>query len=358
VLPREAQLLLATAGGPDQDDRIGELARSPIDWTLLLQLTALERAEAVVAGRLARLEVPLPADVSRQLKAMAVRSDLRMATISHRLDRTLEALAAAGVEPLLLKGAALGRTVYGSLARRPMLDVDLLVRPEDAAVAHQTALGAGWMTIELDPSNDHYAGHFHLPPLSDGMGFGFNLELHTALFVSGHPFNWSLEDLWSRSRKLPSGTGRVPAPEDILLHTVLHFCWSHMARVGPWRTFRDNGVPPEVEEGLRPRSSERINSALERHLAGQWYLLDAPCPSVGLERVLWKLAMGPLGRSRGKAMPWARELVFPDLWNSGPVESSPGRLFRHLVNAGWYLRYFRRVLLGAPSRRIAPGPAR
>jgi putative nucleotidyltransferase-like protein len=392
-LPREAQLLLATAGGPEQDPRIIALAAGPVDWILLLQLSALERAEAVLAGRLSRLGVELPAEPARQLQAMGLRSDLRMTTISHRLDRTLTALEAAGVQAMLLKGAALGRTLYGSLARRPMLDLDLLIRPEDAATARRTAIEMGWADSEVNRANDQYAGHFHLPPLTDGLGFGFNLELHTGLFVEGHPFDWPLNELWSRSRRLEGGLGRVPAPEDLLLHIALHFAWSHMARVGPWRAFRDihtlatsgtvdwrafvrlaaasnggpavywtfrlarqfgvSGVPADVEAELSPRLNQRVARALDRHLAGQWYLLDAPCPSVRLERALWKLAMGPLGRVQGHAMPWARELVFPDLWSSDPVVSRPGRLLRHLSNVGSYARYFRRVVLGSPARRAA-----
>lgn len=394
-LATEAQLLLATAGGPDQDNRIRSLATGSLNWILFLQLTALERAESVIAARFARLGISLPSEVAAQLKSMALRSDLRMATVSHRLDRTLEALAEQQIPALLLKGAALGRTVYGSLPRRPMLDIDLLVRPEQAAAARDVALQAGWVPQNLERANDQYAGHFHLPPLSDGVGLSFNLELHTALFLTGHPFSWPLEELWARSQPLPGmATARVPGPEDLLLHTLLHFFWSHMARMGPWRAFRDlqalavsgtvnwneflrltrstrsspgvywalrlarisgvSDVPVEVESELKSSSGRRFAKALERHFVGQWYLLEAPCPSVRLERALWRMAMGPLGRERGVTVPWSRELVFPDLWSSDPLESSPGRVLRHLTNLGSYARYFRRVVLGTPVESSPP----
>lgn len=394
LLPPEARLLLATAGGSDQDAQIAALARESIDWTRFLQLAALERAEAVVAGRFARVGVTPPPEVARQLKALALRSDVRMATVSHRLDRTLQALQAAGIEVMLLKGAALGRTVYGSLARRPMLDLDLLVHPEQVRPAWETALGLGWVNSEGERASDHYTGHFHQAPLTDGAGFGFNLELHTALFVEGHPFEWPLAEVWRRSRPLTQGPARVPAPEDLLLHVALHFSWSHMARGGAWRAFRDvqvlaesgavdwpsftslasasgggpavhwtlrlarrfgvSAVPLEVEEALRPAGLGTLRArALERHLAGGWYLLDAPCPSVRLERALWKHAMGPLGQRDDRAMPWAREPVFPEVWSVDPVATQPGRLLRHLSNAGSYARYLRRVLLGAPARHAA-----
>lgn len=394
-LAPEAQLLLATAGGADQDARIRALASGSLNWVLFLQLTALERAESVIASRFARLGLSLPPEVAGQLKAMALRSDLRMTTVSHRLDRTLEALAAQEIQVVLLKGAALGRTVYGSFARRPMLDLDLLIHPRDAQAASTAALAVGWVASETDRATDHYSGHFHLPPFTDGLGLGFNLELHTGLFVPGHPFDWPFEDVWARKRPLPKGPGSVPSPEDLLLHVALHFSWSHMARVGTWRAFRDlltlaesgtvdwnafvqqtikshggpavywtlrlarrfgvSAIPPEVESALRPAGlGERTARALERHFSGQWYMLDAPCPSTRLERLLWIRAMGQLGSSKDHAMPWARELVFPDLWSTDSTETRPGRLLRHLTNLGSYSRYFRRVFLGWPYRQHSP----
>ena len=392
-LPREAQLLLATAGGAEQDARIVELAGGPINWILLLQLIALERAEAIVASRFSRLSLRLPGEVARQLKAMALRSDLRMATLSHRLDRTLEVLTAADIPVLLLKGAALGRTVYGSLPRRPMLDIDVLVSADRASDVRTLAIRAGWVPTHLDDASEYYGGHFHLPPLADGLGFGFNLEIHTGLFVAGHPFAWPLEDLWARSRPLPHGAGRVPSPEDILLHTVLHFSWSHMARVGPWRTFRDvhtmaasgavdwreftrlalesgaapaaywtlrlagifgvTDVPAETVAALRPGRSESVCRILDRHFAGQWFQLEGSCPSLKLERFLWQVGMGPLGRVRGHSAPWGREALFPELHAQHTPETASGRLGRHLTRVGSYARYLRRVVLGKSPARSA-----
>ena len=47
------------------------------------------------------------------------------------LIRSLAALRAAGVPVIVLKGAAFASTIYPSLADRPMVDVDLLVHPQD-----------------------------------------------------------------------------------------------------------------------------------------------------------------------------------------------------------------------------------
>ncbi len=382
---REVRLLLATAGGSGLDDGIRELAGSRIDWTTFLQLTALERASAVVAGRFDRIGAPLPDDVRRSLGSMATRANIRMATLSARLDATLAALAAAGIPVMLLKGAALGKTVYGSLARRPMLDIDLLVGVGRAAEARQVALASGWVASGLEQFAGFYEGHFHQAPLADAHGLGLKLELHTGLLLDTPQFDWPLEDVWAHSRELPGSLARVPSIEDLVLHLGLHFSWSHLARVGAWRTFRDLGtladagevdwsrlvarageigagpacywmlrlaracgvsaVPQAAERELRPPLAEPVLSLLERHFASQWYAMDAPCPSNRLDKAMWKLAMLPPAHRRTAVMPWDRD---PAIRRDGASarETFPEKLLRSVGRLGGYARYVHRVAWG------------
>lgn len=389
ALSPEATLLLATAGPDSLDPAVVELWRDRINWTLFLQLVAHERAEAIVAPRLARLQAPIPAQVHLELKAMAIRSDVRMALLSVRLDETLAALAKAEIPVMLLKGAALGRTVYRSLPRRPMLDIDLLIPVARIGEAREVALATGWATGPLEQLSEFYEGHFHLPPLHDARGALFNLELHSALFAAGHPFVWPLEDIWARSIPLPGSPVRVPRPEDLLLHIALHYAWSHVARLGSWRAFRDvrmlaesgtvdweqftrlavasggapavywtlrfarrlsgAAVPLPVEQALRPAVPGSLISTLERHLAGQWFPTETPCPSRWLDRSLWKVAMRPMAVD-GVTSPWARDPIFQRGLRDAPLERTRQKVARHLTSLGGYARYFKRVALGRSSR--------
>jgi hypothetical protein len=317
---------------------------------------------------------------------MAMRSDIRMLALSRRLDETLTAFDDAGIPVLLLKGAALGRTVYGSIPRRPMLDIDLLVPAERVSEARQISLSLGWVASELEKFETFYRGHFHLPPLLDGSGMGFNLELHTGLLLDSHQFALPLEEFWSRSRELPGFRARVPATEDLLLHVALHFSWSHTARVGAWRTFRDlrtlaeagtvdwtgfvrlakssggaaaahwtlrlarscgiTEVPGTVEPELRPSLPGPVLSLLERHLASQWYALDAPCPSNRLDQGMWKLAMLEPDRRASAVLPWDRDPTFQQPHVTPVRETLSDKLLRHLTRLGGYARYVHRVVLG------------
>ncbi|HWA16527.1 MAG TPA: nucleotidyltransferase family protein, partial [Gemmatimonadales bacterium] len=191
-LAPEAALLLATAGGPVMDGPIQRLAARVVNWTRFLQLAAQERAEAIVVQRFKELGVALPAAVDKELKVTALRADLRMARLTQRLEETLRAYQAARLPVVLLKGAALGKTVYGFVPRRPMLDLDLLIPADRRQEALSIALATGWATTPLSQYQDFYNEHHHLPPLVDARSNQFNLELHTGLMPAGHPFAWPI----------------------------------------------------------------------------------------------------------------------------------------------------------------------
>jgi hypothetical protein len=382
-LPAEAALLLATAGGPAMDDAIRSLAASVVDWTRFLQIAAQERSEAIVAQRFKALDVMLPAAVDKELKVTALRADLRMARLTQRLEETLKAFKAAGIPLLLLKGAGLGKTVYGFVPRRPMLDLDLLIPPDRRQEAVAVALNTGWATTQLSQYQDFYSEHHHLPPLVDKRSGQFNLELHTGLMPAGHPFNWQIEQLWDRATLLPGGLARVPAVNDLLLHNALHFSWSHVARFGPWRSFRDIetlhgsvnwsdfvaecrtrrassaaywalylarlhagvAIPAQVERDLQPPLPLGIRGPLARHFAQLWFPTDLACPSRRLELTLWHLAMRPGHSGHGKGRPWSRDELIIDRLHE-PPESLSRKVIRHLATGGRYTRYLSRIALG------------
>jgi hypothetical protein len=64
----------------------------------------------------------------------------------------IAALAAAGIEPLLLKGAALTRFYGGDAALRPMRDIDVLVRPGETERAAAALAPLGYEPAGIAPS--------------------------------------------------------------------------------------------------------------------------------------------------------------------------------------------------------------
>jgi hypothetical protein len=379
-LSPEAQLLLLTAGREKNDEAIRALLARPLDWAKLTWLSEEERATPVLWRRLSAI-ASLPAE-AQPLHRMAMVAEFRMMHLESRLLSALDTLAEAGVEPVLLKGAALALTVYGSFVARPMTDVDLLVPRDEVLGARDALLASGW-SPGSEKTPEFYEGHHHLAPLVDSQGTGTSLELHTSLFFEGHPFALTSDDIRNRAEqvKVRGRTVLVPGVHDQLLHLCLHFAWSHMMATGAWRAFRDLdallrtervdwkqfvqrarasrggsacywtfrlartvagiSVPAWVERSLAPPAPEFALRRLELHFMYDLLPTENISPSLWLTYTLWRAGLRPRWSGHGRVYPWDRadELLSPD---------RPGRLKRlvmHVRNARSWSRYARQVLL-------------
>ena len=380
-LSPEAQLLLLTAGGEKNDAAIRALLAQPLDWAKLSWLGEQERATPVLWRRL-RAIASLPEE-AQTLHRMAMVSEFRMSHLETRLLSALDTLAAATTEVVLLKGAALALTVYGSFVARPMSDVDLLVSRDDAPRARDALLTAGW-TLGAAQQTEFYEGHHHLPPLVDGTGTGTSLELHTSLFFEGHPFALTSDDIRSRAERV-SVRGRtvlVPSVHDQLLHLCLHFAWSHMMATGAWRAFRDLDallrtervewkeftslaresrggsacywtfrlartlagitVPAWVERALAPPDPEFALRRLEQHFTYDLLPTENISPSLWLTYTMWRAGLRPRWSGHGQVRPWDRADMLLQTERPARVK----RLMLHIRNAKSWSRYARLVLLG------------
>jgi len=127
-------------------------------------------AEQVRRRRLIPAQVtdaPEPADQEERRRGLLEDFAVRASTAARtsRLDaaavEVLDACDAVGVEPLLLKGAALARTLYGSEEIRGYFDIDLLVSPEDLSVAGRVLDGLGYRNITELQGVEDIAGSVH-----------------------------------------------------------------------------------------------------------------------------------------------------------------------------------------------------
>ena len=136
----------------------------------------------------------------------------------------LRALQEAGIETIVLKGAALIGRYYPDAGLRPMADLDLLVRASRAQDAFRVLEAEGWTmrSPELLPM----PAWFDLIRVSLVDRDGSNVDLHWRLWEKfacpdGEPED---EGFWSDA--VPVVVGDVEAlalgPADQLLHVILH----------------------------------------------------------------------------------------------------------------------------------------
>ena len=366
-LTPEARLILLTAGGPQNDGAIRRLLEAgEIDWPRLLDVAESEKASLPLWQRVQRLgaQSSVPADIAAAMQRRAMVTEFRMRMLEQRLGEVLEVLQHAKIDALLFKGAALAPMVYGDFVLRPMGDLDLLIDPAQAEEARRLLLASGWRWTHDPKLDSFYEGHHHLPPLVDARGTGTILELHTGLFFKGNPFRFDPEVIrkGARTVRLQRWTVQIPGTLHLLLHTCLHFAWSHVLRKGAWRAFRDvdvligsqkidwpafvdvaketrgttcaywtfrmartlSGVevPHEAMEALRPPVSEFVARRLEQHYAYEVFEAESRCPSEPLRTLMWEAGIQPRWSGHGAIRPWQRDESYePTLRRPSMAES-------------------------------------
>ncbi len=157
--------------------------------------------------------------------------------MSVELSNVLRWLAEAGLATVVLKGAALGDTLYGNSALRPMTDLDLLLHEQDVAAAidvlHQRGYRSAGAEVRpghaLDFENEVVVRSAGTPSLA--------VELHWHLLDS--PFYQDrLNERWfwdtARPARVAESDALVLGLEATLLHLSAHYVLHHRAQGMRW----------------------------------------------------------------------------------------------------------------------------
>lgn len=378
----EADLVFRLAGPPAQRKQSVDLGAVK-NWPRVLQLASHENALIALRDELRLASAPVvPLEVQKRLAILSLDVEYRMRTLERRLEQSLAALSAVGIDALLLKGGALACTVYDSFAARPMRDIDLLVRPDCVDEARAVMLKADWREDPDLPGDGSYQTHHHLPPLRDSGGTGLRVEIHRSLLAAGHPFRLADDDIWSAARRIRVGktTALVMHPAHHATYLAIHFAWSHRLKMGAWHAFRDIAamegagaidwnalvatagrlrastccywtlrlgqvlaglaVPEGILHHLEPRLPQSARMRLTRHFANGLVRNGLTCPSTRLDNGLWTAAIQPRRQGHGGARPWLSSLDLQHVLNEKNrltnQERRPTRL-RQICRSARYL---------------------
>jgi len=141
-----------------------------------------------------------------------------------------DALAPAGIEPIVLKGAHLGHTFYSDPREREYCDLDLLVRKEHFEEAARLLAGAGFRPPVLEGRRALTLRSFYCWPFDAPNGTV--IELHREL--AGHG-RYPVESAALFDRAVPFRFGAEPARglglEDLLLHLSIHLAKSYFRNI-------------------------------------------------------------------------------------------------------------------------------
>jgi hypothetical protein len=146
----------------------------------------------------------------------------------------LAALAGTGVEPLLLKGPALGRSLYQDPVFRPSGDIDLLVRRDQVPAARKVLLSQGFV-LPLDNysvSPSFYDQETYLP--APGSTFTVPVELHWEVQKFGRRHRQgSMEELFDKAGPVstPGLSFRTLTTVHALMYASSHMVLHHADEV-------------------------------------------------------------------------------------------------------------------------------
>jgi hypothetical protein len=389
ALSPECRLVFLAVNADGYDDVVGGIARGSLDWRRVVAIAERENAVAGVWRSLERAaHNAIPGDIAEHLRRSRMVSDFRMLHLEQRLQATIGAFREHNVPVVLLKGAALGVSVYPSFADRPMVDADLLVRQTDIARAREAILASGWRASMNPALESVYAEHHHLAPFFDEQSTGLRVELHTAIMPTDHPFRLSDDDVWRDATPAPAAYGGalLPSASHLLYHACAHFAWSHTMQFGAWRTFRDTAellrasridwpafvrlvrvtrgasacywtlrlarhmsgvrVPEHVLAALRAPSPEWVRRALERHFVANIALGEGPpCPSVRLSYQLWRMAIRPGWSGHGERGRWATTRTWALARTGAAPEAATTRVMRQIGGIRMWWNYMVRTLV-------------
>lgn len=201
------------------------LVRAEADQRAFVQLVIEHGTSSLVYGRLASLHPTLLADVLSALRADALAATRRAVILVGEMKRLVGLLQTNGIETLVLKGPALAYGIYGSLAARAFMDLDLMVRPAD--------LERAWAILAAEGFTSTYnISRAHLPALMDsgnhlplvGAGNHELVELHWAFFPRSHATAFDTQGAWERHVPLniDDTTVQTLAPRDLIHFLCLH----------------------------------------------------------------------------------------------------------------------------------------
>lgn len=235
-------LLLACLTGEadaERDRRWSELVDEGIDWGQLLDFAEHHEILPLLFSGLSHARAhPAPRVVLSQLHDHFHATLLRNRLALQCFFGVQETLAAAGIPVVLLKGMILAGTVYEHLAVRQLGDIDILVRPDQVALArtlleqsdyrpvYPTSMLCDPNTQKLTTTQERiYARYYHEITLQSADNL-LQIDLHWALLSKLYPQSERLEadSIWGQVRRV-SLDGRsvlTLSAEHQLIHTCIH----------------------------------------------------------------------------------------------------------------------------------------
>jgi hypothetical protein len=348
---------------PDLENILVQCCSSITDWDALLAEAEQQGVAPLLHWHLQSYTEACPARIRMALRLLYLRHLHTNTVNAEVLKETIELFSNAGIEVLVLKGAALCHTIYPDIGLRPMRDIDILIRKEQARQAQDLLLRQGF----IESSAPRPEGHFHLPSLHKKVqDIRICIELHTGLFPDCPPFyaQVDFDELLARARSfsIEDTAALCMGDEDMLWHVFEH--GFHMPLTyEPYKLISVADIVTLVEKQLHTLDWQRIQHAYPRIMAAlplfnhltPWqkevgehlsWNLGKPIKDAGAPFVGWPHQRMADQRRLSSLAILKRTFNPPDWWTQlyygadGWWERLKCRLFHHPAHILWWVRLY------------------
>jgi hypothetical protein len=316
---------------PAQQAQLRRHAVALSDWDGLAVLAEAHGLVPLLMTHLQAAGITVPPHIRQQLLGYYMQHAHATRVRGQALADILACYRAAGIDVLVLKGAALAHLIYPQPLLRPMRDIDILVRASDVYRAYALLPEIGFRP---PPGAHHGLGpdHHHLTAIKRAIdGFSVSVEVHHALHLNepGYPRRYEAFAPSAQPFSVGDMTAWTLGREETLWHIYLH-AFSMPVGYEPTRLIWVADLISLVEAWVDALDWERVCSryrAAERVLPLLHSL--SPWSDAVLERLKLPVARLPAGagasyqgwprfplaalRSRGLGR-LLRESFFPSPW--------------------------------------------
>lgn len=203
---------------------IKNVLNQDLDWNYFFSQIKREGVSSLVYKTLFESNIDksiMPDDVWNGLRACYYTVAARNTLLYERLKEILHSLNQANIEVIILKGMALGQTVYNDIGLRPAYDIDILIHKNDFCLVEEILRRLGYINSSSYPEDFH----------KDNIMVDVHWELINVTRVQSRSkcHRLDIEEIWQNSRYigLSGQKVRVLLSEHCLMELCLHLVFHH-----------------------------------------------------------------------------------------------------------------------------------
>ena len=201
----------------DKDsESIDALLSRGLNWESILKKVTIHRIGPILsyAIKKASSDCYIPQSFKNILDRAYETTLARNTFIYHISDKLIKGFKDREIPLLIMRGPALGKSLYPDIALRPMSDIDILIKKEDYPKAHEMLYQLGYRTfIPSYTSQVIYVNKDSQMPLE--------IELHWDL---DSKLEEDINQIWNNTRTIKTNANDMlmPRPEELLGHLLGH----------------------------------------------------------------------------------------------------------------------------------------